>query len=336
MTKESGITAFQEHWNDFITQGSGEDWLDMTPDELEIAINQYLDKGPDFIKYGGTSHFSGPVMLTFSPRAQKILVVETHKRGLIAETHSTNLEGFLLSLQAGVDLVQHPEYSTRELTDEIIDLMVENKVVCAMLSNTTTGAPWQKHLRTKEVASKAIQAKESAFPKDRIKSSAEKRREQDELEVYLDIARTNAEKLIKAGCITTIGTDNYQGAAPEFLRYPKPQNQEPGIGSIVAIEGLVELGMTPAQAIVSATRNGAIACGKLDDFGTIEEGKIADLILLEDNPLENISNIRKLNTVIAKGQVVDVSRLPEIQFLENHSSAKLDLQNCLLPIRFLV
>ena len=311
LTKESEITAFQEHWNDFITQGSGEDWLDMTPDELRVAVNQYLDKGPDFIKYGGTSHFDGPVMLTFSPRAQKVIVDETHKRGLVAETHSTNMEGFLMSLQAGVDLVQHPEYSTRELTDEIIDLMVKNRVVCAMLSNTTTGKAWERHLQRKKAAQSAIKAKNEAFPENRLKSTAEKRREEDQLELYLDIARMNAEKLIEAGCVTTIGTDNYQGAAPEFQRSAKTENQEPGIGSIIAIEGLVELGMTPSQAIVSATKNGAIAAGRLDELGTVEVGKMADLILLEENPLIDISNIRKLNTVIARGQIVDLSVLPE-------------------------
>ena len=311
LTKESEITPFQEKWNDFITQGSGEEWLDMTPNELRIAVNKYLDKGPDFIKYGGTSHFDGPVMLTFSPRAQKVIVDETHKRGLMAETHSTNMEGFLMSLQAGVDLVQHPEYSTRELTDEIVDLMVANKVICSMLSNTTTGAAWQRHLKRKENAQQAINVKNEAFPGGRVKSQAEKRREEEQLELYLDIARTNAKKLIEAGCITTIGTDNYQGAAPEFQRSAKLENQEPGIGSIIAIEGLVELGMTPGQAIVSGTKNGAIAAGMIDEIGTVEVGKIADLILLNENPLADIRNIRKLSVVIARGKVVDVSQLPE-------------------------
>ena len=84
--------------------------------------------------------------------------------------------------------------------------------------------------------------------------------------------------MIAAGCLVTIGTDSYQGAAPEFLRAPKPDNQEPGMGSIMAIEGLVELGMTAGEAIMSATRNGAIACGALENYGTVEVGKIADLL----------------------------------------------------------
>jgi imidazolonepropionase-like amidohydrolase len=78
----------------------------------------------------------------------------------------------------------------------------------------------------------------------------------------------------------------------------------------MAIEGLVELGMTPSEALVAATRNGAIASQGLDEFGTIEIGKFADLLLLDANPLDDISNIRKLSLVMREGQVVDVSALP--------------------------
>jgi hypothetical protein len=109
----------------------------------------------------------------------------------------------------------------------------------------------------------------------------------------------------------TISTDNYQGRAPEFRKEPKPEHQEAGIGSILAIEGLVELGMTEMEAIVAATRNGAIAAGMLDSIGTIEVGKDADLILLRDNPLENIGNIRSLEEVFAQGRVIDLGSLPE-------------------------
>jgi imidazolonepropionase-like amidohydrolase len=69
--------------------------------------------------------------------------------------------------------------------------------------------------------------------------------------------------------------------------------------------------MTPAQAIVSATRNGAAACKGLREFGTIENGKRADLLLLDANPLEDISNIRKLSLVMTGGRIIDTDKLPE-------------------------
>ncbi|MEZ4944074.1 MAG: amidohydrolase family protein [Cyclobacteriaceae bacterium] len=311
LAKPSDINVFQEHWNDFITQGSGEELMDMLPDELNVAINNYLDKGPDFIKYGGTSHFDNPVMIGFSPRAQKVIVDEAHKRGKVAETHSTNLEGLRMSVEAGIDLIQHPEHSTRVLPDELIQMIKDRRIICAMLSNTITGDVWQQHVQTRKAVLESIKKRDEAFGQGHIKSSTQKSREAQEAGEYMEIARTNAKKLIEAGCLVTIGTDNYQGSAPEFLKAPKPPNQEPGSGSIMAIEGLVELGMTPAQAIVSVTKTGAMAAKGLDDFGTIEKGKLADMVLLDADPLKDIANIRKVNTVFKDGKVIDIASLPE-------------------------
>ena len=61
--------------------------------------------------------------------------------------------------------------------------------------------------------------------------------------------RRNAQKLIKAGALVTVGTDNYWAAASELSRTAKPQNQDHGIGSIIGIEGLVELGMDSARRL---------------------------------------------------------------------------------------
>jgi len=55
---EADLTLFQAKWNDWIAQEVGEELMDMGPEEVRTAINRYLDKGPDFIKYGGTSHFN--------------------------------------------------------------------------------------------------------------------------------------------------------------------------------------------------------------------------------------------------------------------------------------
>ena len=73
---------------------------------------------------------------------------------------------------------------------------------------------------------------------------------------------------------------------------------------------LVELGMTSSEAIVAGTRNGALAARGLDDFGTIEVGKFADLVLLDANPLDDIRNIRRQSMVMKEGKVIDVNALP--------------------------
>ena len=304
LMKESDLTRFQEHWNDSIAQGVGEELMDMGPEELRAAINTYLDKGPNFIKYGGTSHFRFPSLIGFSPRAQKVIVEEAHKRGLVAETHATSSEALRMAVEAGIDLIQHPEILSSRYPDDLIDMIVERDVICGLRSNTLTWEPWQKHLKKRKVALKEL---ENAPP---AATSAEKRRRLARTGHLYHIERENAERLIAAGCRVTIATDNYQGRAPEFRRTPKPIIQEAGIGSLIAIEGLVELGMTPMQAIVAATRNGAIAARGLEQFGTLEPGKSADMLLLDANPLKNIKNIRNQSMVMARGKVIDTDSLP--------------------------
>ncbi len=315
---EAGLTPFQERMNELVSQGAGEDLMDMTPSELRIAINAYLDRGANFVKYGGTGHTSMPTLIGFSPEAQKVLVEETHRRGLVAETHSTTLEGLRLSIEAGVDLVQHPEVlAPREITDDLVALFREREVICSMLVNTITGPAWKEHLEKRAAAAKKLeesgeaQSGHQGKPESRSLTQAEMRRRAEELGEPLETRRRNAMRLIAGGCRVTVGTDNYRAAAPEFARKPKPGYQDAGEGTIVAIEGLVELGMTPSQAMVAATRNGAIACRGLPDFGTIEKGKRADLLVLDSDPLENISNIRKLSVVVKDGRIVETEKLPE-------------------------
>lgn len=280
----------------------------MTPDELRVAINKYLDKGPNFIKFGGTSHFSSPTFIGFSPEAQKAMVEETHKRGLVAETHSTTIEGLRISVLAGVDLVQHPEtLAGREYPDSLVQLLRDRKLICSLHTKGSTGESWQRALERAAAAKKDASKTELARPK----TMAEVRRERSTLGLEGETRRLNEQKLIMGGCIVSIGTDNYWDAAPEFRRAPMPGNQEHGLGTIIAIEGLVELGMTPSQAIVSATKHGAMAAKGLQDFGTLEVGKFADLVLLDADPLASISNIRKVRTVMKEGRMIDPQSLPD-------------------------
>ncbi len=306
------LSLLQEQMNDAITQGAGEELVNMGPDSLRAAIGRYLDRGPDFLKYGGTSHFGDPVFIGFSERAQRAIVETVHARGKVAETHSTTPEGILMSLRAGVDLVQHPEVLDVPISDEIVKEYADRKVVCAMLANTMTGAPWKEYDRKRRTADSTRQAREdSARTKgivQRARTEAEKKRDLGDR--GMEIRRLNAQRLIRGGCVTTIGTDNYLGQAPEFRRDPKPAWQDPGTGSIAAIEGLVELGMTPLQAITAGTKNGALSSHALDDYGTIERGKSADMLILTADPTQDISNIRKLETVIARGIIVDRDALP--------------------------
>ena len=304
-------TYFDEQMMDYIAQGSGEELLEMSPDELRVAIDKYLDKGPNFIKYGGTAHTNS--LITFSPRQQEALVEEVHKRGLLAETHSTNPEPLRISVLAGVDLIQHPEVHNVPIPADLVKLIVDRKVICSILSNSITGKAWKDYqkARARSDSARADSLKNDTLKlMDRVKTGWELRREREAKRTAL--RRANAETLIKGGCVTTPSTDTYLSGAPEFSRTPRVDaHMMPGTATLAAIEGLVELGMTPAEAIVAATKNGARASQGVKDFGTIEAGKYADILLLDADPLADIHNIRKLSFVMKEGRIVDRDRLPE-------------------------
>lgn len=75
---------------------------------------------------------------------------------------------------------------------------------------------------------------------------------------------------------------------------------------------LVQAGLTPMQALQAATRNAARFMGREHELGTIEPGKLADLVLLEANPLEAITNTRRIHAVVYRGQLFPRSALDEM------------------------
>lgn len=79
------------------------------------------------------------------------------------------------------------------------------------------------------------------------------------------------------------------------------------------LQQLVESGLSPMKALQAATLNAAGCAGRLDDLGTIEEGKIADLVLLEADPLSSIVNTMKIDSVFFDGKHFDRAKLAKIQ-----------------------
>jgi imidazolonepropionase-like amidohydrolase len=79
--------------------------------------------------------------------------------------------------------------------------------------------------------------------------------------------------------------------------------QVPGISLHVELERLVEAGLTPLEALQTATLNPARVLKMADDLGTIEPGRLADLVLLDANPLEAIRNTQKIRAVVADGRL---------------------------------
>ena len=105
-----------------------------------------------------------------------------------------------------------------------------------------------------------------------------------------NIQARNLAKLNAAGVCIVMGTDGDRPWGP---------HEE--------MEDMVLAGMTPTQVIVASTRNGAQFL-RLADAGTLEAGKSADFIVLDANPLDDITNTRRISSVVLRGAAVDRSK----------------------------
>ena len=101
------------------------------------------------------------------------------------------------------------------------------------------------------------------------------------------IQARNLKRLVEAGMRIAHGSDGRNPWAPHL-----------------EMEDMVAAGMTPAQVIVAATRNSAELLG-LTDVGTLQPGKIADFVVLNANPLDDITNTRRIDAVYLRGARVD-------------------------------
>ena len=108
----------------------------------------------------------------------------------------------------------------------------------------------------------------------------------------LEVANRNLKKLSDAGVPIAIGTDT--GPPARFQGYFE----------LMELEMMAKAGLTPRQVLASATRDAA-RCQKLDkDLGTLEPNKWADLVVLDADPLADISNVKKINSVWIAGNNV--------------------------------
>ena len=114
-----------------------------------------------------------------------------------------------------------------------------------------------------------------------------------------DRARKNFQLMRHAGMPLLAGTDAIAGAKIT-VGFALPDE---------VITSVESLGLTPLEALQTATLNPALALGATDSLGTIAPGKLADLVLLDANPLADIYNIQKIRAVVANGRYFDRAAL---------------------------
>jgi imidazolonepropionase-like amidohydrolase len=104
--------------------------------------------------------------------------------------------------------------------------------------------------------------------------------------------------LAAAGVKIGVGTDGGGQSGDQFI----------GWTMHTEMENMVIAGLTPAQVLVAATRGSAEILG-LDDLGTVASGKSADFVVLDANPLDDITNTRRISRVFLRGHEVDRARM---------------------------
>jgi imidazolonepropionase-like amidohydrolase len=110
---------------------------------------------------------------------------------------------------------------------------------------------------------------------------------------WITIPKNNLRRFVQAGGKVAIGTD-YDGYTTPFdLGMP-----------ITEMKLMQDAGMTPMQIIISGTKHGAYVCGLENELGTIEPGKIADIIVVKDNPLDDLESLLNVQMVIHNGEII--------------------------------
>ena len=254
-----------------------------TPDRGRAIVDRYKKDGFEQMK----------LYSLLQPDVVSAITARAHELGMTVTGHVPTSLGLAKAVEACMDHVAHLPINgdpQSPQTRAIIKLLAKRKTVIdpTLPWNELLGHAPETPLESFEPgfahAPPALLANYRSVKNDTDAATAKRRVRESE---------TMVKALFDAGVPIVAGTD---GALP-------------GYSLLRSIEMYVEAGLTPMQAIESATRVPAESIGLARDSGTIEAGKRADLIVLNADPLANISNIRKLRFVIANGRMLEPAKL---------------------------
>jgi imidazolonepropionase-like amidohydrolase len=212
-----------------------------------------------------------------TPEIYAAIIDEAHKRNLRVTAHIFDLEDAKGLMRAGVDSLAHG-IRDQDIDDELVAMFKQrpNVVLIPNLPDrgVKTDLAW-------------LQA---GMPAGEVAKLESVNYDRPTAQVFYGIQARNLARLAKAGVRITLGTDGNRPWGP---------HEE--------MQDMAVAGMTPMQVIVAATRNSAEFL-RLNDMGTLAAGKSADFIVLDANPLDDIVNTRRINSVILRGAAVDRSQ----------------------------
>ncbi len=245
--------------------------------EIRKAIREEVDAGVDLIKVL-TSHTRD--YPEYTQEELNVAVEEAHRLGKKVSAHAGNRVTTRMAAKAGVDTIEHGI----AIDDETAELMEEKDI-------TLVPTLWVLNdikRKTEERKEKYKEIGEYVLHKESMESTL------DQYETIIDQLPETMDLAKSKDINIAAGTDNIRWYVP-FAMLPEE------------VKHLTEYGLSNREAIEAATKGGAEALGKEEKLGTIEGGKFADLIMLEGDPLEDITALRDVSWVMKGGHVVSSS-----------------------------
>jgi imidazolonepropionase-like amidohydrolase len=244
-------------------------------EEARKAVQQNAALKVEIIKFWVDDR-NGKVQ-KITPAQYAAIIDEAHKLKMRTTAHIFNMEDAKGLMRAGLDSFAHG-VRDRDVDDETVSMFKLRPQLFLIPNLPDRGAKVDRSWLRPGLSAEEF-TKLEATNTDRPKTQE-----------FHGIQARNLAKMNTTGISITMGTDgNRSWAAHE------------------EIEDMVLAGMTPMQVIIAATRNGA-AYLRIADAGTLEAGKSADFIVLDANPVDNITNTRRISSVILRGAVVDRSQ----------------------------
>ena len=248
-------------------------WVTTTA-EARKAVQENAAKKVDIIKIWVDDRMGAVKKL--SPDLYTAVIDEAHKNRLRVIAHIYTLDDAKATLRAGVDAFAHG-VRDKELDDEFMMLVKQRP-------NLVLGP----NMPDRGVVANIDWLRSSLGAAD-FETLQKGNTNRPDAQAFWGIQARNLAKMNAAGVRIVVGTDGNTPYAPHF-----------------EMADMVAAGMTPMQVIVAATSSGARFL-RMADTGTIEPNKSADFIVLDANPLDDITNTRKISSVYLRGARVDRS-----------------------------
>lgn len=263
-----------------------------TAAEARERVNRYADAGADLVKI----HITGsPDDMT--PAVYGALIEQAHTRGLPVAAHMFYLRDARGLVDAGVDVLAHSVRDQDVDAALIAEIKRRNVGYIPTLTRDLARFVYEStpsfyrdpfFLAHGDPAFRAdMLALVDPVRQAEIRNDAARQADKASLEQ----GKRNLKILSDAGVTIALGTDSGTN-----------QGQWQGYFEHVELELMVESGMTPRQVLIAATSGAARAMDVEDELGTLAPGKRADLLVLDENPLENIRATRAINSVWIAGE----------------------------------